>query len=154
MMEQRKVIPITRDHLPLIARLEEVCFAEPWSEKALEILLGENAFGFVLLEDGQAVSYAGMMTVLDEGQITNVASHPDYRKRGYGAAVLSALLDEAAARNLSLISLEVRKSNRDAISLYERLGFCVVGDRRNFYKHPPEDAFVMLLERKPLEIDS
>ncbi len=150
MSVQMKVVPIEREHLSLIAQLEKRCFCEPWSEKALEILLGDHAFGFVLLQDGQAVSYAGMMTVLDEGQITNVASHPDFRKRGFGAAVLKALLDEAQARGLSLISLEVRKSNRDAITLYERAGFCVAGERRGFYKHPGEDAWVMLFVQKPL----
>lgn len=149
-MAEYKAIPIAREHLSAVAELERHCFCEPWSEKALEILLGENAFGFVLLQDGQAVSYAGMMTVLDEGQITNVATHPDHRHRGCGAAVLKALLGEAEERGLSLISLEVRKSNRDAISLYERAGFRVAGERRNFYKHPTEDAWVMLLERKTL----
>lgn len=151
MSTQWNVVPIEREHLGAIAELEKHCFFEPWSEKALELLLAENAFGFVLMQDGQALAYAGMMTVLDEGQITNVATHPEHRSRGLGGAVLTALLDGARARGLSQISLEVRRSNRDAIALYERAGFSVAGERRNFYKHPTEDALVMLLALTPAD---
>ena len=133
-------------HLKGVAALEALCFTAPWSEQSLSLLLGEAAFGMVAVktEADTPVAYVGMMTVLDEGQITNVATHPDYRRRGLAAAVLMALLAEARARGLATVTLEVRESNAAAIALYEKHGFSVVGKRNHFYQNPREHALVML----------
>jgi len=139
------VVRVEKEHLAGIAALETLCFAAPWSEQALELLLGDAAFGLVCLdEDGTPLAYVGMMTVLDEGQITNVATHPACRRRGLADQLLAALLLEARARSLSLLTLEVRESNAAAIALYEKHGFAVVGRRNHFYKNPREHALVML----------
>lgn len=134
---------IGKEHLAAVAALEASVFHAPWSEQALELLTGESAFGFAVMENGAALCYGGMLTVLDEGQITNVATHQDHRRRGYADAVLTALLAEARARDLVEITLEVRESNAAAIALYERHGFSVVGRRPRFYSHPVETALVM-----------
>ncbi len=140
-----KAVRVTGEHLAGIARLEALTFAEPWSESALALLLSDTALGFVCLDDEACpVAYVGMLTVLDEGQITNVATHPDYRRRGLADSLLRALLAEARERRLSTLSLEVRESNRAAIALYEKHGFFVAGKRNNFYKNPREHALVML----------
>ena len=112
-------------HLPDVAELERLCFAEPWSENSLALLLSETAVGFVVCDGARAVAYAGMMCVAGEGQITNVAVHPDYRRHGLGRAVVEALLQYARQNRFFEISLEVRASNRAAITLYETLGFSV-----------------------------
>lgn len=134
---------VKREHLPSIASLEGLVFHAPWSEEALTLLLRENAFGFAFVEEGVVLAYGGMLSVLDEGQITNVATHPDARRRGLATRVLAAMLDEARARGLREITLEVRESNAAAIALYERFGFAVVGKRPRFYTHPTEAALVM-----------
>ncbi len=140
-----KTVKVTGEHLADIAQIEALSFAEPWSEGALALLLSDTAIGFVCLNDeARPVAYVGMLTVLDEGQITNVATHPDYRRRGLADSLMQALLAEARARCLSTLSLEVRESNRAAIALYEKHGFFVAGKRNNFYKNPREHALVML----------
>lgn len=140
-----KAIKAEREHLAGIARLEALCFSEPWSEKALELLLSDTALGLVCLDDGGVpVSYVGMITVLDEGQITNVATHPAYRRQGLASTLLTALVLEAKARSLKTLSLEVRESNLAAVRLYESHGFSVGGKRHSFYKNPREDALVMI----------
>ena len=131
-------------HLSDVAELERLCFADPWSEGSLALLLSETALGFVVCDGDRAVAYAGMMCVAGEGQITNVAVHPDYRRRGFGRVAVEALLQYAKENALFEISLEVRASNQAAISLYEKLDFSVCGTRRNFYQKPTEDALVML----------
>ena len=136
---------IAKEHLAGIAALEKLSFAAPWSEDALSFLLREEAVGFACFDDaGIPVAYTGMLTVLDEGQITNVATNPAYRRQGLADAVLTALLTEARLRGLATVSLEVRESNLAAISLYEKHGFSVVGKRNHFYKNPREHALVML----------
>ncbi len=143
-MMSEELIRIKREHLASIAQLEAKCFAEPWSEGGLSIYLGEQAVGYVLLLDGEAVAYGGMITVLDEGQIADIATHPEYRRRGYGARVLDALESHAVQAGLCTLSLEVRVSNEAARALYASHGWEEAGVRRGFYSHPREDAIIMI----------
>ena len=137
---------MTAAHLLQVAELEALCFADPWSEKALELLVGNEAYGAVCLQDGRVMAYGGILWAPFEGQITNIATHPDARRCGMGAAILEHLIEVAKARSdCEQLSLEARVSNIPAISLYERYGFLKMGLRRGFYKHPTEDAYVMCL---------
>ena len=136
---------LTAAHLNEVAELEKVCFADPWSEKALELLITDGAYGAVCLAEERVVAYGGVLWAPDEGQITNIATHPNCRRCGMGAAILEDLVKKAKERNCEQLSLEVRVSNFPAIALYERYGFVKMGLRRGFYKHPTEDAYVMCL---------
>jgi ribosomal-protein-alanine N-acetyltransferase len=137
---------LTAAYLGEVAELEAVCFADPWSEKALQLLVGDEAYGAVCLVNGRVVAYGGVLWAPFEGQITNIATHPDARRQGMGAAILEHLIGEAKARCCEQLSLEARVSNLPAIALYERYGFVKMGLRRGFYKHPTEDAYVMCLQ--------
>ena len=125
--------------------LEKLCFSSPWSESALSILCGESGVGFAAVESesGRVLAYGGMLTVLDEGQITNIATHPDARRRGLGRAVVGALLEYGIENGVNMFSLEVRESNVGAIALYESFEFECVGVRKNFYSAPCENGIVM-----------
>jgi len=136
---------IEKDQIHGVAELEKLCFCCPWSEESLGLLLGESAVGFCAVDKkGNVLAYGGMMCVLDEGEITNIATHPDARRMGLGRAVVSALLDYGKSRGLVSFSLEVRESNSAAIALYEGLGFEAVGVRNNFYTKPTENAVIMI----------
>lgn len=140
-----RIVPLAAAHLAGVALLERLSFAAPWSEEALRILTENAALSLVVLdEEDRPLAYVGMLTVLDEGQITNVATHPAWRRRGLADALLAALLEAAAARGLTTLSLEVRESNAAAIALYQKHGFFVAGKRNHFYKNPREHALVML----------
>ena len=134
---------VTEDMLADIAALERECFAEPWSETSLGLLLGERAVGFAAFVDGRLAAYAGMTYVLDEGQITNIATYPEFRRQGLARALLDALDGYSKENGIAFLSLEVRESNTAARALYASCGWCDVGVRKNFYKLPTEDAIVM-----------
>ena len=139
-------IRLNTEHLRSVASLEQLCFTEPWSEGALELLCREGGLGVVIpadTPDGAALAYGGMTLVLDEGAITNIAVRPDCRRQGLGRAIVLSLIEQARALGVTDIYLEVRVSNEAAIALYRSLGFAVVGTRKGFYRHPAEDAFVM-----------
>lgn len=139
------VCRLQKEHLASVAALEALCFSQPWSEKSLELLLGESGVGFVCLAGDEVAAYGGMMLNPWEGQITNIATHPSYRRQGCGKAVTEALLRKAQSLGAEQVSLEVRISNAGAIALYEGLGFEAVGTRKGFYQNPREDALVMIM---------
>jgi ribosomal-protein-alanine N-acetyltransferase len=131
-----------------VAEIEKLCFSPPWSLEEILRELRENALAYYLVgtSDLRVVSYAGLWTVLNEGHITNVAVHPDFRGRGFGAAVIDALIRQTRREaNLTDFTLEVRASNIAAIRLYGRAGFREEGRRRGYYTEPTEDAVIMWL---------
>jgi ribosomal-protein-alanine N-acetyltransferase len=132
--------------LPQIQRIEQQSFSVPWTEQMLRMQLDPDSHVFLTAEaDGGVVGYIGMMYVLDEGYISNVAVHPDFRRRGVADALLDALEARARALLLSFLTLEVRQSNAPAVALYEKHGYRIAGRRRNYYEKPTEDALLMTL---------
>ena len=124
-----------------IARVEAVCFSEPWSEKAVEEFLSQP-YNHVLVALAGGV-FAGFITytrIADEIQIANVAVLPGFRRKGLADGLLCRLAQSAKHNGVSKTTLEVRVSNLPARNLNEKNGFEAVGLRRNFYKAPTEDA--------------
>ena len=148
---QAEVRPMRREDLDAIVEIEHLSFAIPWSRASFEQELTENrcARYLVVVADDRPVGYAGMWLVLDEGHITNVAIHPDYRGRKLGEKLMRALIQLAADTSLSWMTLEVRRSNFVAQSLYRKLGFIDVGYRKRYYADNKEDALIMALETLP-----
>ena len=142
-----KIVPMDRSHIPEIAGLEKLCFAEPWSEKLLEDALYDPQASFLVAEDemGRVLGYAGLHVVLDEGYIDNVAVRPDAREQGVASALLEVFCRFGQA-HLSFLTLEVRAGNGPAIQLYLKHGFEQVGRRKNYYQRPREDAILMTRE--------
>ena len=135
--------------LPQIEAIEQACFSVPWTRGQLAAQLDENRHVFLAaVSDGRVLGYVGMMYVLDEGYIANVAVAPEARRQGVGSALISALLHRADALELAFVTLEVRASNAPAIALYAGFGFEPVGRRKNYYDKPSEDALLMTKFRK------
>ena len=128
-----------------VLAIERASFSMPWSRGAFLYELEQNRVArcYVVREDGRLIGYICLWEVADEVHITNVAVHPDLRRRGVGRSLLSAVLDDARQRKLRLVVLEVRPSNTEALGLYESFGFRVVGRRRGYYYDTGEDALVM-----------
>ncbi len=143
-----RILPMTADHLDEVAELERICFSMPWSRKMLaeELDNALSAFLVALDDEGRVAGYAGLQVVLDEGYITNVAVRPDCRRRGVAGKLLQVFLDFAQGNRLAFLTLEARASNYDAIALYGSRGFRSVGQRKNYYEHPKEDALIMTRE--------
>lgn len=133
-----------RSDLERLEELEQQCFSVPWTREQLESQLPDARHVFLAAEeDGRLLGYVGMMTVLDEGYISNVAVAPEARRRGIARALVSALLSRAEELSLSFVTLEVREHNEPAIVLYAGLGFVPVGLRKNYYDSPKENAILM-----------
>ena len=133
-----------KKHLAQLENLEKLCFSMPWTREQLESQLPDAQHVFLVAVDGESVlGYVGMMFVLDEGCISNVAVSPEARRCGIGDALIAELLLRAEEKALSFVTLEVRESNEAAIRLYQKHGFQKVGLRKKYYDLPKEDAILM-----------
>lgn len=139
---------IIRDASPedigALEELERLCFSIPWTAEQLSSQMPDGEHEFLTADCGGALlGYVGMMHVLDEGYISNVAVAPSARRQGIGSALIDELLSRAEALALSFVTLEVRQGNEPAKALYEKHGFQAVGVRRDYYAQPKEDAVLM-----------
>lgn len=132
------------EDLPYVAALEEKCFSVPWSEASLRQSLQDSNYLFLVAEeDGNVAGYAGLLKVLDEGDVTNIAVERVYRGRGIGSELVRQLMEEGKRCGIRSFTLEVRVSNKTAVHVYEKLGFVSEGIRKRFYERPVEDALIM-----------
>lgn len=140
-----RIVDTRPEHLDDILLMEQQCFSVPWTHEQLMAQLSDFMHIFLAAEDenGRAVGYAGLMYVLDEGYISNVAVSPDRRREGIADMLLAELYERAKAKKLSFLTLEVRESNIPAQSLYKKHGYTEVGRRKAYYSRPKEDAVLM-----------
>lgn len=129
-----------------LAKIDAICFTDPWRETSFREALSGEGYTFVALEEGgELIGYAGMLTVLDVADVTNVAVLPAFRRQGLARRLLTALTAKAREQGVTRLQLEVRESNVAARTLYESLGFTVDGKRKRYYRRPDEDAVLMSL---------
>ena len=139
-----EIINASEKHVEQLEQLEKVCFSMPWTRDFLISQLPDDRHIFIAAADGENIlGYVGMMYVIDEGYISNVAVAPEYRRQGIADALILELIDRCKILKLSFVTLEVRAGNSPAISLYEKHGFSPVGRRKNYYDFPKEDAILM-----------
>lgn len=127
-----------------VSRIEKLCFSVPWSAKAFEEAIKKpDALYLTALEDAEVLGYCGAYVVLDEADINQVAVRENSRRQGIAKKLLEELLRQLEMQDIKAVTLEVRKSNLAAVSLYESFGFVLEGQRKNFYEKPTEDAWIM-----------
>jgi [ribosomal protein S18]-alanine N-acetyltransferase len=133
--------------LPRVMQIELSTFSMPWSESTFRGLLRRSDSDLFVAElRGVVAGYSVFWAVTDQGELGNVAVAEEHRGRGIGRGLVDAVLERAAERGVHEVFLEVRRSNDCAQNLYRTLGFQQVGQRKNYYVEPAEDAIVMRLE--------
>ena len=154
------------EDIPQAVEIEKAAFTRPWSKSIFKAtLLLPYAAYYVAVEQGgmeqggmeqgekqgpepdRIVGICGVKKIFEEGEISNVAVHPDCRGRGISRRMLEMLIREAREDGVESFTLEVRAGNRTAICLYESFGFRAEGVRPRFYDHPVEDGLIMWLRK-------
>jgi len=157
------------EDIPQVVELDRLSFPLPWSSRSYLFEISDNlASHMVTLEAdvelarphgilaalrrlgntslvGNIAGYGGFWLIDGEAHISTIASHPTLRGRGLGEVLLSGMLSRSIALNAEYSVLEVRVSNANAINLYRKYEFEVVGRRKNYYRDNNEDAFLMHL---------
>ncbi len=142
------ILPMTRDDLDEVVRIETASFRQPWSRRQFEIELknpvSHQYIVRISINNRQRVAgYIIFWLIHGEAHILNIAIHPLFRKRGLARRLLEASLDIMKKKGIDEVYLEVRRSNEPAINLYTSFGFELIYIREMYYGD--EDALVMRL---------
>ena len=144
LLSKVSIKPFRRETVEAVAQLEKECFSVPWSKKSLsDELANDTAHFFVAERFNNVIGYIGTNIVADECYITNVAVTKSERRKGVGLLLLKKAEETAKEHACRFITLEVRRSNEAAVSLYRKLGFKECGLRKNYYTEPSEDGLIM-----------
>ena len=139
------------DDIDQVLVIEHASFGTPWPRSAFEDELTVNMLADYVVAAGgpQVVGYCGVWHVVDEGHITNLAVHPEWRGQGIGRMLMTAMMDWAEEHRVDGMTLEVRAGNLVAQALYASFGFAFAGVRKAYYSDNGEDAWVLWWRRDP-----
>lgn len=137
-------------YLDAVYEVECECFSKPWSRAQFAGELDNPLAHYWIALDGRVVAgYGGLWQVCGDGQITNIAVRPAYRRQGLGRAIVEAMSSYGIQAGLFQLTLEVREGNLAALQLYRACGFAQVGKRPQYY-----DGEAAILMTKPLGGDA
>ena len=144
-MENNIIIrSMTKDDVDSVYIVEENCFTDPWSKESIRKELKNDLARYLVAElDNKIVGYVGVWFVVDEGHITNVAVHSNYRGKKIGDKLVKEMVELCRQSNIVAMTLEVRVSNIVAQNLYKKYGFKMGGIRKEYYSDNKEDAIIM-----------
>jgi ribosomal-protein-alanine N-acetyltransferase len=137
--------PMQMDDLDHVMAIESVVYSHPWSRGNFSDSLNAGYSCWVLEEDGEMIGYAVLMLAMDEAHLLNISITRARQQQGLGQALLEYMMAIARSHGAAHMFLEVRISNRPAITLYEKMGFNEMAIRRKYYPghHGREDAYLM-----------
>ncbi len=157
MAAEWKIREFEESDLPAVMELNRTCLPENYPDNFfmgihyhapksfLVADTGGSVIGYIMCRIERGISSFGHRPV-KKGHIVSVAVRKDMRRRGVGSALITAAMRAMNDYGASEYFLEVRRSNEDAISVYERLGFRMVRVLKAYYRDG-EDAFLMVRQR-------
>ena len=157
--------------IPEVTAIDQVSFDPAWSARSYVYEVSESNYShMVVLEqsadekptpgwrrlvppfssngsdaESQIVGYGGLWHIVDESHISTIATHPQYRGRGWGEILLAGMIQRSITLKASYIVLEVRVSNVVAQRLYEKYAFETLAVKPKYYHNNGEDAYDMRL---------
>jgi len=149
MIEACRIAALQADRIDELQAIEQAAYSHPWSAPImLDSFRAKTPCTGLLDEAGKILAYAFVLTAVGEAQILNITVAPERQGQGLGRRLMEYLLDRARDDGCTVVLLEVRRSNKPARLLYERLGFATVGVRKGYYPSAEgrEDALVLAFE--------
>ena len=134
--------------LKAVQAIEQESFHDSWAVESWVAELNSSIAKYIVLEqEGIIKGFAGFWLIAGEAQVTRVAVAKDARGQGLGKILTAALIAAAWKDGAEAVTLEVRKSNIAAQTVYTQTGFTVSGVRPHYYEDNKEDAIIMWLYR-------
>ena len=134
--------------LKAVQAIEQESFHDSWAVESWLAELNSSIAKYIVLEQDAIIKgFAGFWLIAGEAQVTRVAVAKDERGKGLGKILTEELIAAAWAEGAEAVTLEVRKSNIAAQTVYIQTGFTISGVRPNYYEDNKEDAIIMWLYR-------
>lgn len=157
--------------IPAVVAIDRVSFDPAWSARSYGYEVGESTYSHMLVleqsdddkpkqgwrrlvqnlsgngrePESMIVGYGGLWHIMDESHVSTIATHPDFRGRGWGEILLAAMIRRSIALKASYVVLEVRVSNTVAQNLYRKYEFETITVKQRYYHNNGEDAYDMRL---------
>ena len=148
-MERIKVVKMTPDDVDEVFQIEELIHPEHhWSKDSFYNELANNLASYYCVKDtaDKILAYIGCWHIIEEAHITSLAVHPDYRRKQLAQILIIKAIEDCYKDMIKYVTLEVRESNTEAISLYEKFLFETIGMRKNYYQDNGENALIMFTQ--------
>ena len=150
------VSPAHLDDIQELASIHARCFARAWKASEFTSLLQDRLVQCYSLRRSNyrvtdhMVGFVLVRSILDEAEILTIAVDPDFQKSGVGRALMDETMRRLYADRVAKLFLEVDANNLPALSLYRKLGFEAVGERKGYYTSGKDDAAHALIMQKSL----
>lgn len=130
--------------LPQILLIEEAVHISPWTESTFKTCLHSSCAGWVIELDRKIIAFLVASLHEDECHILNIGVAREHQRQGFGRELMLHALADLTVRRVTVVYLEVRRSNTRALSLYNQLNFKKIGERKAYYPAPEgaEDALI------------
>ena len=136
---------ITREEIPLVAKIDQAAFEFPWTENEFMGSFNTGHRFIVLKDDETIVGFAVYQQVFEQAEVLTIGVDPIHQRKGYGSLLMEKMVAELLTLGAEQLFLEVRVSNVPAQGLYRKLGFVEISRRKGYYptNGGREDAIVM-----------
>ena len=147
------IVPLEYEYCEQVHEIAKECLPEAWSLDGIrDVLKYDNNIYYVAVDKSsrKVIGFGGIMIVADEAELLNIAVTKSYRQQGIAGAMLNELMSEAETLGAYRMLLEVREHNAVARKFYVDNGFVELGNRKNYYDNPVDNAVIMekIFERK------
>jgi len=138
--------------IAFVSDIERRNYKYPWTRTIFSDCLSSGYLCTVANFNDKIIGYSIVSISKYDAQILNLCVDKDSRRLGFGEKIMDLLIEDIKSRGLNEIYLEVRSSNKQAISLYKKKGFEQIVVRHNYYRDPngKEDAKVFFLNTKKI----
>ncbi|MDO4606218.1 MAG: ribosomal protein S18-alanine N-acetyltransferase [Bowdeniella nasicola] len=150
-MSDPHIRPLGLEDLPILMTYEGELFgSDRWSEALYrsDIVRRDRQWWAIETPDGRFAGWAGVM-VGPQADLLTIGIVPAYQGRGWGRALLQWCLENAREAGSREIFLEVRVTNKEALNLYQSIGFAEIGIRRRYYRDGIDAAVMQLRLAEP-----
>lgn len=141
-----KIRGFKKGDLAALSSIEKVSFKDPYPSTLILTLSRLSPEYFLVAEvSGKPAGYISALAKFGgTAHLISLAVHPQYRKLGVAKSLVKTLIGRLKAGGFMKVTLEVRVSNKPAMTLYQSLGFKPSGKLPSYYEDG-EDAQVMVL---------
>jgi ribosomal-protein-alanine N-acetyltransferase len=129
----RRFRPMKELDLKEVMGIEQRAYRYPWTDGIMRDCLRVGYCCWVFERDSMIEAYGVMSVAAGEAHILNLCVRPESQRQGLGTRMLNQLIEVARRHGADTLLLEVRPSNRPALSLYRKAGFHEVGERKHYY---------------------